>query len=56
MSYDGEQTPISFSRLLEQVPRRMRLKHYSLRTGQAYLHRIRRYIRAYLQQHPRERT
>ena len=61
MSYDGEQTPISAGpaagrepRLLEQVRARMRLKHYSLRTEQAYLYWIRRYIRAWLPRHPRE--
>lgn len=61
MSYDGEQTPISSGpgagrepRLLEQVRGRMRLKHYSLRTEQAYLYWIRRYIRAWLPRHPRE--
>ncbi|WP_232207668.1 IS30 family transposase, partial [Pseudoxanthomonas sp. J35] len=31
-----------------------RLKHYSLRTEQAYLYWIRRYIRAYLPRHPRD--
>ncbi|MFT4199025.1 MAG: integron integrase [Pseudoxanthomonas sp.] len=61
MSYDGEQAVISADgrvlqepRLLEQVRARMRLKHYSLRTEQAYLYWIRRYIRAYLPRHPRE--
>ena len=60
MSYDGEQTPISSRpgagrepRLLEQVRGRMRLKHYSLRTEQAYLYWIRRYIRANGMRHPR---
>ena len=61
MSYDGEQPPVSSRpgagrepRLLEQVRGRMRLKHYSLRTEQAYLYWIRRYIRAWLPRHPRE--
>ncbi|WP_372018036.1 integron integrase [Pseudoxanthomonas sp. 10H] len=61
MSYDGEHTPISSGgrqggepRLLEQVRGRMRLRHYSLRTEQAYLYWIRRYIRANLPRHPRE--
>ena len=61
MSYDGEQPPISAGpaagrepRLLEQVRARMRLKHYSLRTEDAYLYWIRRYIRAWLPRHPRE--
>lgn len=61
MSYDGAQTPISKAaaaqaapRLLDQVRARMRLKHYSLRTEQAYLYWIRRYIRASGLRHPRE--
>lgn len=61
MSYDGELAPLSGGpaaarepRLLEQVRGRMRLKHYSLRTEQAYLYWIRRYIRAWLPRHPRE--
>ncbi len=40
-------------RLLEEVRRRLRLKHYSLRTEQAYLGWIRRYIRANAGRHPR---
>ena len=39
-------------RLMEQVRARMRLKHYSLRTEQAYLYWIRRYIRANGMRHP----
>ena len=61
MSYDGEQTVISGQqslarepRLLEQVSARMRLKHYSRRTEQAYLYWIGRYIRAWLPRHPRD--
>lgn len=61
MSYDGEQPPISAGpaagrepRLLEQVRARMRLKHYSLRTEQAYMYWIGRYIRAWLPRHPRD--
>ncbi|WP_051414472.1 integron integrase [Pseudoxanthomonas suwonensis] len=61
MSYGGEQDPVSGEvagaggpRLLEQVRGRLRLKHYSLRTEQAYLYWIRRYIRAHLPRHPRE--
>ncbi len=61
MSYDGEQPRITRGavlgrepRLLEQVRARMRLKHYSLRTEQAYSYWIRRYIRAWLPRHPRD--
>lgn len=41
-------------RLLDEVRRRLRLKRYSLRTEQAYLHWIRRYIRCNELRHPRE--
>ena len=39
--------------MLDKVRRRLRLKHYSLRTEQAYLYWIRRYIRANHPRHPR---
>lgn len=61
MSYDGEQAVLSGEggrasspRLLDQVRARMRLRHYSLRTEQAYLYWIRRYIRLNLPHHPAE--
>lgn len=61
MSYDGELAPLSGGpaaarepRLLDQVRARLRLRHYSRRTEQAYLYWIRRYIRAWLPRHPRE--
>jgi integron integrase len=61
MSYDGEQAavtgglaPGAGTRLLEQVRGKLRLKHYSLRTEQAYLYWIRRYVRAWLPRHPRD--
>jgi integron integrase len=38
--------------LLEQVRRRLRAKHYSLRTEQAYVHWIRRFILATGKRHP----
>ena len=41
-------------KLLDEVRRRMRLKRYSLRTEQAYLYWIRRYIRTNASRHPRE--
>lgn len=41
------------TRLLDEVRARMRVKHYSLRTEQAYLYWIRRYIRANGMRHPR---
>ena len=61
MSYEGGGTPVSDDdrwperpRLLEEVRKRLRLKHYSLRTEQAYLYWVRRYIRASGRKHPRE--
>jgi integron integrase len=41
-------------RLLEEVRETIRLKHYSIRTEQAYLHWIRRYILFNGKRHPRE--
>lgn len=40
-------------RLLDQARARMRVKHYSIRTEQAYLQWMRRYIRANGLMHPR---
>jgi site-specific recombinase XerD len=68
MTYHRGQTPISDPveaagtaheaahrpRLLDEIRSRLRLKHYSLRTEQAYLYWIRRYIRANGRRHPRE--
>ena len=61
MGYGGEETVLSAQarrpgqpRLLDQVRARMRLKHYSLRTEQAYLYWIHRYIRLNLPHHPAE--
>ncbi len=39
-------------KLLEQVRRSLRVKHYSLRTEQAYVHWIKRYILFHGKQHP----
>ncbi len=41
-------------RLLDQAPERMRLKHYSLRTEEAYLHWVRRFILYHGKRHPRD--
>jgi site-specific recombinase XerD len=41
-------------RLLDQVRGKVRLKHYSLRTEQAYLDWIKRFIRHHGKRHPRE--
>ena len=50
MSVEGVTPP----RLLDQVRRQIRLRHYSIRTEQAYLGWIRRFIRANGLRHPRE--
>ena len=42
------------ARLFDAVRERLRVKHYSLRTEQAYLHWIRRFILANGKRHPRE--
>src|SRR5712691_10183366 len=41
-------------RLLDQARERMRVKHYSLRTEEAYLHWIRRFILHHGKRHPRD--
>ena len=41
-------------KLLDQVRERIRVKHYSLRTEDAYLHWIRRFILFHGKRHPRE--
>ena len=41
-------------RLLEQVRDRIRVKHYSIRTEQAYVDWIKRYIHFHGKLHPRE--
>lgn len=46
--------PPSRPMLLDEIRRRLRVKRYSLRTEQAYLYWIRRYIRANGMHHPRE--
>ena len=45
---------LSPPRLLDQVRGKIRLKHYSLRTEQAYVDWIRRFIRHHGKRHPRE--
>ena len=41
-------------KLLDMVRERIRVKHYSLRTEDAYLHWIRRFIFFHAKRHPRE--
>lgn len=45
-------TPVPPRRLLDQVRDRIRFKHYSIRTEQAYVDWIRRYIRFHGNRHP----
>ena len=57
MSYAGEGEGVTAGRtprLLDQVRARIRLKHYSLRTEQAYVGWIRRFILASGKRHPRD--
>ena len=61
MSYTRESKGVKNSsgckpepRLIDEVRRRLRLKHYSLRTEQAYVGWIRRFIVASDRRHPRE--
>ncbi len=61
MEYDGSGAPVTDDdeelprpRLLAEVSARLRVKHYSLRTEEAYLYWIRRYIRASRGRHPRQ--
>jgi integron integrase len=46
--------PVAAPRLLDQVRGKIRLKHYSLRTEQAYVDWIKRFIRHFGKRHPRE--
>ena len=41
-------------KLLDQVRERIRLKHYSIRTEQAYVHWVKRYIIFHGKRHPAE--
>jgi Phage integrase, N-terminal SAM-like domain len=41
-------------KLLEKYRERLRVKHYSLRTEDAYLHWVRRYIYFHGKRHPQE--
>jgi len=41
-------------RLLDQLRDRLRLRHYSLRTEQAYIHWVKRYILFHGKRHPAE--
>ncbi|MFO1378680.1 MAG: integron integrase [Steroidobacteraceae bacterium] len=51
---DKEEPAGSTPTLLARVRGRIRARHYSLRTEQAYLHWIRRFVRFHGRRHPRE--
>src|SRR5436190_18461742 len=46
--------PLASIRLLDQVRERIRYLHYSLRTEQAYVRRVRLFVRWSGMQHPRQ--
>ena len=52
MSNQSVTSKISEPRLLDRVRDALRVKHYSYRTEQAYLHWIKRYIYFHQKQHP----
>jgi integrase len=47
--------PVSASRLLAQIRARIRLKHYNIRTEQAYVDWIKRFVRHFGKRHPKDR-
>jgi len=47
-------TPVPPPRLLDQVAAKARMLHYSIRTEQAYIDWIRRFILFHNKKHPRE--
>ena len=49
----GAKPPLRSTRLLDQLRERIRYRHYSLRTEQAYVFWVRRYIRFHELKHPR---
>ena len=53
-AFSSSSGPVSAPRLLEQVRARIRFKHYSIRTEQAYVDWIKRFIRHYGKQHPKD--
>ena len=46
--------PLQSQRLLDQVRERIRYKHYSIRTEQAYVYWVRCFVRFHRLRHPRE--
>ncbi|MCX7149670.1 MAG: integron integrase [Rhodocyclales bacterium] len=53
-SIPSQAEPAAAPRLLEQVRGRIRFKHYSIRTEQAYLDWIKRFIRHFGKRHPKD--
>ncbi|MDP1734052.1 MAG: integron integrase [Sulfuritalea sp.] len=53
-SIPSQPDSVAAPRLLEQVRGRIRFKHYSIRTEQAYLDWIRRFIRHFGKRHPKD--
>ena len=54
MQYPSEYISIQPPKLLDQVRGKIRLKHYSIRTEQAYTDRIKRFILHFGKRHPRD--
>ena len=54
MQYPSENIPNQEPRLLDQVRGKIRLKHYSIRTEQAYTDWIKRFILHFGKKHPRD--
>lgn len=54
MQYPSENIPKTGPKLLDQVRAKIRFKHYSIRTEQAYTDWIRRFILHFGKRHPRE--
>ena len=54
MQYPSENLPNQEPKLLDQVRGKIRLKHYSIRTEQAYTDWIKRFILHFGKKHPRD--
>lgn len=54
MQYPSQNIPSNQPKLLDQVRAKIRLKHYSFRTEQAYADWIKRFILHFGKRHPRE--
>lgn len=54
MQYPSDNLPKQEPKLLDQVRAKIRLKHYSIRTEQAYTDWVRRFILHFGKKHPRE--